>query len=90
MPGTSIKRPETRRKSLPVKWRDNEWCPRITIKQADRRIRARCLQPDDADIAVRAGRLPKQTRRKAARTPLESPFPFAPIDLPLNNRVNFF
>lgn len=38
MPTTSTQRPEPEKKKVPVKWRDNAWCPLITVQRSVRRL----------------------------------------------------
>ena len=43
MPTSSNPKPDSGKKSLPVKWQDRAWLPRIVIRSASRRIETREL-----------------------------------------------
>jgi hypothetical protein len=90
MPTTSMPRPEPGKKNLPVKWRDNAWCPLIVIRPSGRRIAARSLCGFDTRASDIAPRQRDRAIGRAGRPLRPSERLSLPGNIPPSQRLRFF
>jgi hypothetical protein len=86
MPTTSTPKPESGKRILTVRWRDNVWYPRIVIRSASRRVATGSFR-QYAQEAHELDRIPcgRPRRSDALRRQLPAPgrceFPSIPFNL---------
>jgi len=79
------------KKSLPIKWQDQAWLPRIVIRSSSRRVAARAAWADT--LPVRVSRFSKLgfNRRLGERFPRGShPTPLIPPACLLRSRFSYY